>query len=293
MEQLAQTPEGRDFNGYVLRSANIDPDATILDLGCGEGTDIVKIVSSDGLNHQGPVIGLEIPPHDSVVDFDERFFMLEAAMKQLGKGFAILKGRVQGPIPVKPGEVGVIEGYAQAIPLPDESVDVVFAGNSLQHVKKRQQPRALSEIYRVLKPGGKIIVIENAKGNKRKFHESLNNMGIFLGSDASGPISAKFDFDRAKAMLRGHYINPAYITLDDVMRITPAEVTLVGMSADTYRVLFRPYPHEDWDEAKQRFLIGPIWDEIAFNKLEHGDEAAYDELHRGAVIAQKPFLHTE
>ena len=46
------------------------------------------------------------------------------------------------------------EGSAQAIDLPDNSVDVVFMFKSLHHVPRELMAQALREIARVLKPGG-------------------------------------------------------------------------------------------------------------------------------------------
>lgn len=45
-------------------------------------------------------------------------------------------------------------GGAEAIPLPDASVDLVLMFKSLHHVPLAQMDRALAEIARVLKPGG-------------------------------------------------------------------------------------------------------------------------------------------
>ena len=46
------------------------------------------------------------------------------------------------------------QGGAEAVPLEDESVDIVLMFKSLHHVPMSQMDRALSEIARVLKPGG-------------------------------------------------------------------------------------------------------------------------------------------
>ena len=46
------------------------------------------------------------------------------------------------------------QGGAEAIPLPDASVDLVLMFKSLHHVPLEHMDRALTEIARVLKPGG-------------------------------------------------------------------------------------------------------------------------------------------
>ena len=50
------------------------------------------------------------------------------------------------------GKATVVEGVAESLPLADESQDVVFFESVLEHVDSPK--RCLSEIYRVLRPGG-------------------------------------------------------------------------------------------------------------------------------------------
>lgn len=49
---------------------------------------------------------------------------------------------------------------AEAIPLADASVDIVFMFKSLHHVPMDQMDKAMQEIHRVLKPGGLAYVSE-------------------------------------------------------------------------------------------------------------------------------------
>lgn len=53
-----------------------------------------------------------------------------------------------------PATIEFREGGAQAIDLPDNSVDVVFMFKSLHHVPRELMAQALREIARVLKPNG-------------------------------------------------------------------------------------------------------------------------------------------
>jgi SAM-dependent methyltransferase len=51
-------------------------------------------------------------------------------------------------------------GRAEALPLPDDSLDVVVFMRSLHHVPVPEQFTALTEAGRVLRPGGQVYVVE-------------------------------------------------------------------------------------------------------------------------------------
>ncbi|MFN9578004.1 MAG: class I SAM-dependent methyltransferase [Gemmatimonadota bacterium] len=59
----------------------------------------------------------------------------------------------------------VVEGSAEAIPLPDGSQDFVLMESVLEHVDS--PPRSLAEIFRVLKPGGLVYIYTTCR---TKFH---------------------------------------------------------------------------------------------------------------------------
>ncbi|MDR1629761.1 MAG: class I SAM-dependent methyltransferase [Oscillospiraceae bacterium] len=62
----------------------------------------------------------------------------------------------------------------QAIPHPDESFHAVIANHMLYHIKNL--PKALSEVKRVLKPGGRFYSTTNGNGGMRPFlHNALKH----------------------------------------------------------------------------------------------------------------------
>lgn len=58
------------------------------------------------------------------------------------------------------GDEKYIEAPGEDLPFPDASADIVVFNNSLHHVPVEQQPKALEEAARVLKPGGNLFVAE-------------------------------------------------------------------------------------------------------------------------------------
>jgi ubiquinone/menaquinone biosynthesis C-methylase UbiE len=75
-----------------------------------------------------------------------------------------------------------VEGAAENIPLPDKYFDKVVASASFNHFS--DQESALEEMKRVLKPDGKMIILEidpnTPRGKRLKFCEALFHTGAKL-----------------------------------------------------------------------------------------------------------------
>lgn len=100
---------------------------TVLDIGAGSGTD--TLLASRLVGESGKVWALDITP---------------AMLKKLRE--TVTAERI--------GNVEAIEGDAERIPLPDNSVDVVTSNGALNLVPDKR--RAFAEIFRVLRPDGRI-----------------------------------------------------------------------------------------------------------------------------------------
>lgn len=90
----------------------------------------------------------------------------------------------------------VIAGSALELPLKDESMDAVLSWDFLHHVP--DVPRALSEITRVLKPGGRYIALEPNLMNVSITWYHLRRRSewrLFLQNQFSIPRRLRRDFD--------------------------------------------------------------------------------------------------
>jgi SAM-dependent methyltransferase len=119
--------------GYPFAADVIRPGDTVLDIGSGSGTDALIAAALIGQN--GVVYGLD----------------MTRAMRDKLQRIVAAKGI---------GQVRVIEGNAEQIPLPDASVDVVTSNGVLNLVPDK--PAAFGEIARVLKPGGRLQIADIA-----------------------------------------------------------------------------------------------------------------------------------
>ena len=87
-------------------------------------------------------------------------------------------------------------GDVQDLPFEDESFDAALAAWMLYHVPDLD--RGLSELARVLRPGGRLVAVTNAP-------ESLHELWTLLGADRTPFLIAGFHSDNGAEILRRHF----------------------------------------------------------------------------------------
>lgn len=136
-DQMAKVYDRR-WNNYILRTlsfikawAQILPEVTVLDIGCGTG-EFERLVLSDHPTQQ--MVG---------VDISEK--MLEIA-KQKCQAYPNVSFRTAS---------------ASVLPFPDDSFDIIVSANAFHYF---DDPKAaLSEVQRVLKPNGTVVILDWCK----------------------------------------------------------------------------------------------------------------------------------
>jgi SAM-dependent methyltransferase len=135
-EELAELPVGaRDWAlgvGNPVRYAFLQPGETVLDIGSGGGID--SILAARRVGSTGRAIGLD---------------MVEAMID---------RARANAAEAGVDGWTEFLHGEMEEIPLPDGLVDVVVS-NGVLNLSARKS-RALAEIFRVLKQGGRISLAD-------------------------------------------------------------------------------------------------------------------------------------
>jgi ubiquinone/menaquinone biosynthesis C-methylase UbiE len=119
----------------LVDQGELRPHHAVLDIGCGTGALDLLIKQSH------PDVTL------TGIDPDPRALARAAR-----------KARVAG------ATIRFDDGFADALPYPDESFDRVFSSMMLHHVPRSEKAGVLSEARRVLKPGGRLELLDFAGG---------------------------------------------------------------------------------------------------------------------------------
>ena len=131
-EGLTALGSGAWYRREVLRRNGLQAGMTLLDVAAGTG--LVTVAGHELVGPAGRVLALDPSP---------------GMLAELRKKVA----------------VETIEAYAESIPLPDDHVDFVSMGYALRHVGDLD--RAFSGYLRVLRPGGRVCIMEISRPASR------------------------------------------------------------------------------------------------------------------------------
>lgn len=122
----------RSFRRRMLDLAGLRPGEAVLDVGCGTGT--LLLAAAERVGPAGRLHGVE-PSAEMAA---------HARRKAAAAGTALQ----------------ISEGSADRLPYPDASFDAVFCTLVLHHVPAAKRTEALREMSRVLRPGGRLAIVE-------------------------------------------------------------------------------------------------------------------------------------
>ena len=137
----------REFRQRVVTLAQLQPGEQVLDVGCGTGTLALEVARRVG--RSGRVAGIDPGPQQ----------IARACAKAARRGLSI------------EFQIGVIE----QLPFPDQTFDVVFSTLMMHHLPAPLKRQGLSEIARVLKTRGRLVLADfthkaDRAGRAARFH---------------------------------------------------------------------------------------------------------------------------
>ncbi len=142
---------------FLIRNLNINQGSYVLDLAAGTGKLTRRLVPT----------GAKLTAVEPVEGMRRKFS-------------ALLPG------------VEILEGTAEAVPLPSESLDVVVVAQAFHWF---DGPRALAEIHRVLKPGGRLGLVWNVRDESVDWVGQLSR--IINSHEGATPRFKTLEWERA------------------------------------------------------------------------------------------------
>lgn len=130
----------RSFRNEVADLAGLKPGESVLDVGCGTGT--LAIVVRRRVGATGNVCG---------IDASEEMI---ARSREKGRRAGI--------------EIDFQNGLIETLPFPDGRFDVVLSTLMLHHLPRRLRRHGVGEMCRVLKPEGRLLVVDFGRTVQRK-----------------------------------------------------------------------------------------------------------------------------
>jgi ubiquinone/menaquinone biosynthesis C-methylase UbiE len=159
----------RRLREQMIRLACLDAGDNVLDVGCGTGT--LAIAAKKSVGSVGAVFGIDASPA-----------MVAKATKKSARAGA---------------DVIFTNAFVEALPFPDARFDVVLSTMMLHHLPRSVRRQGFAEIRRVLKPRGRLLVVD--------FDRPQGRHGLLAHFHRHGHV----DFADVSAMLTEAGFTPA------------------------------------------------------------------------------------
>jgi len=142
----------KSFRETTVALAQVKPGEKVLDVGCGTGS--LTIAAKAQAGPTGEVIGTDASPQ-----------MIDVARRKVAKAGVDVTFQVD-----------LIENMT----FPDNQFDVVLSSLMMHHLPDDLKREGLAEIYRVLKPGGRLLIVDLESSSSGSIFQRLSDVMIQL-----------------------------------------------------------------------------------------------------------------
>ncbi|SDS23570.1 metalloregulator ArsR/SmtB family transcription factor [Opitutus sp. GAS368] len=173
---------GRSWEAIGHLALRLVPAITVADLGAGEG------LISQLIAHRA-----------------ERVWCIDNSERMVEVGTELAKKNGLANLTYKLGDI-------EAVPLPDKSVDLAILSQALHHANHPQT--AVNEAFRILKPGGQVLILDLNEHNYEKAHEQFGDLWLGFKESALHGFLKKAGFIKAEVqVVSRETVEPHFETL--------------------------------------------------------------------------------
>ena len=176
-----------DLARETLALAGLGGRETVADIGCGNGRYLAELARR---GHAGLVLGVDMSPG------------------------MLLASRSQAPT------AGLLVADAMALPVRDAAAGLTLAMHMLYHVPEPQ--RAVRELRRITRPGGRVIVGLNGADHLRELRSLIAEALAGLGRPTVRPRE-QIGLDQGERLLRSQFASVTRHDFESQLRVPDAE----------------------------------------------------------------------
>jgi len=173
---------GRSWEAIGHLALRLVPAITVADLGAGEG------LISQLIAHRA-----------------ERVWCIDNSERMVEVGTELARKNGLANLTYKLGDI-------ESVPLPDKSVDLAILSQALHHANHPQN--AVNEAFRILKPGGQVLILDLNEHNYEKAHEQFGDLWLGFKESALHGFLKKAGFTKAEVqVVSRETVEPHFETL--------------------------------------------------------------------------------
>jgi len=212
---------GPQLEPLIDKNLHLQTNESLLDIGTGPGDFPLRLRRA---GHLGRLVGIDASPG------------MIAKAKSAGE------------------DVEFLQADAQSLPFPDDSFDLVTARHMLYHVP--DIPKALREVYRILRPGGRFLAVTNFSNNFAEYRAALHETADRLKGKLADilritvPASDVFNELNGPPMIQAVFGNVSTTFARAALCFETPEPALRYF--DSCRTM-KGFTSEDWASARKMF----------------------------------------